>query len=132
MQIGIVLAILSIDQLSKLLLFDVAILNRGIGFGISQSSGWLSLIFVVFGVLATFLLYLATPVSKFPVSRWVWPLILGASVSNLIDRARFGGVIDPFKLPVTGIHFNIADVAIVVGFIVLLVTTSGVRKRKQL
>ncbi|MFA4872723.1 MAG: signal peptidase II [Patescibacteria group bacterium] len=47
-------------------------------------------------------------------------LILAGAVSNIIDRPLSGGVIDYFFLPPLGLYFNIADVMIVGGILLLI------------
>jgi signal peptidase II len=50
-------------------------------------------------------------------------LIIGGAIGNAIDRLRIGGVADFFSLHIYGFYwyvFNIADVAIVAGVVVLL------------
>ena len=52
-------------------------------------------------------------------------LILGGAVGNLVDRLRLGGVIDFIDVHVGGWHwpaFNIADSAITLGVVAVLVT----------
>jgi signal peptidase II len=50
-------------------------------------------------------------------------LVIGGGIGNLIDRVRFGYVIDFFNLGIgnlrTGI-FNVADMAITAGFLIML------------
>ncbi len=60
------------------------------------------------------------------VERWTFialSLVVAGGIGNLIDRARFGYVIDYFNLGIgdlrTGI-FNVADMAISAGFIMML------------
>jgi signal peptidase II len=51
-------------------------------------------------------------------------LIFGGAVSNLIDRARFGAVVDFVDVHVSGYHwpaFNVADSAITIGVTLLAV-----------
>ena len=50
---------------------------------------------------------------------WGLPLVLGGSVGNLIDRVRFGYVVDFLDLHVWPV-FNVADSAITVGVALLL------------
>jgi len=54
---------------------------------------------------------------------FAWSFIIGGGIGNLIDRIRFNYVIDYFNLGIgdlrTGI-FNVADMAITAGFIMLL------------
>jgi signal peptidase II len=50
--------------------------------------------------------------------------IVGGAVGNVIDRARFGAVVDFIDAYAWGWHwyvFNVADAAIVLGVLVLLV-----------
>ena len=68
------------------------------------------------------------------VARWLWQtqdrrealafgLIIGGAVGNVIDRVRFGAVVDFLDFHAFGYHwpaFNVADSAIVVGAGVIL------------
>ncbi len=47
-------------------------------------------------------------------------LILAGAVSNIIDRPLSGGVIDYFFLSPLGLYFNLADVMIVVGLVLII------------
>lgn len=52
-------------------------------------------------------------------------LILGGAVGNLVDRLRLGGVIDFIDVHVGGWHwpaFNVADSAITLGVVAVLIT----------
>lgn len=53
-------------------------------------------------------------------------LVLGGAVGNLIDRVRYGAVVDFLDFHWAGYHwpaFNVADMAIVMGAITLIVAT---------
>lgn len=55
----------------------------------------------------------------------VWPLglVIGGALGNITDRVRFGAVADFFDLHVAGYHwpaFNVADMAIVAGVMLLI------------
>jgi signal peptidase II len=53
-------------------------------------------------------------------------LILGGAIGNVIDRVWHGHVIDFFDLHYAGYHwptFNIADSAITVGAVILIITS---------
>ena len=52
-------------------------------------------------------------------ARWGCALILGGAVGNLIDRVRFGYVIDFLDLRVWPV-FNVADSAITIGAVLLV------------
>jgi len=92
--------------------------NEGVAFGLG---GNISAVFIAatIAVLLGFLVYLASR-SR---SGWlVWvpaALLLGGALGNLADRVRDGAVTDFIDLPLWP-TFNLADVAIVVGVLLLL------------
>ena len=55
-----------------------------------------------------------------PVQEWACALILGGAVGNLIDRLRWGRVVDFIDLRVWPV-FNLGDSAITIGVALLLV-----------
>ena len=135
-----VLGITAVDQISKYftvaniaLYQDVPFLpgiinltyvqNPGAAFSSFEGMQWLfALIFVAF---TGFVLYeyfkKAMPFSKF--ERWCVAAIYGGGLGNMIDRVRFGYVVDMIetefiKFPV----FNVADCFITCGCIALMVS----------
>ncbi len=67
----------------------------------------------VIGFIARYLFVRAKQYELIPLS-----LIVGGAIGNLIDRIRFGAVIDFLDFHIGGYHwpaFNIADICIVVG-----------------
>lgn len=61
-------------------------------------------------------------------------LIFGGAVGNLIDRLRFGAVVDFLDVYIGGAHwpaFNVADSAITVGAILMIWEMILNRKNKQ-
>lgn len=94
--------------------------NTGSAFGLfeGQSSILTVLTFVAIGFLGAFFYRNAR---QDPVVSLAVGLLIGGAIGNLIDRIRLGYVIDWIKVP----HwptFNIADSAITVGVIVLIVS----------
>lgn len=86
--------------------------NPGAAFGIfpQGTAAFLTVSVVVASFLAAYL-FLARPAG---LKGWGSALILGGTLGNLIDRARFGFVVDLFAVgnfPV----FNVADAALVLG-----------------
>lgn len=99
-------------------LFLTYVQNRGAAFGIMQGQSWFFLLCAMLVIIGMIIFYI-----KYPVERFIslsMALIVGGAIGNLIDRWRYGFVVDFFDLgwwPV----FNIADIGIVCGSICLLV-----------
>jgi signal peptidase II len=102
------------------------VMNPGLAFGMlgSVPRGWrwlvaaLSIIALV--VLARVALRVLPTGGRFAVT--AVGLIFGGAVGNLIDRARFGAVVDFVDVHYRGWHwpaFNVADSAISVGVVLL-------------
>ncbi len=102
--------------------------NPGAAFGfLAGSSNAFRMVF--FGITSLFALgLLGTILFRMPERDWVGRLsvagILGGAVGNLIDRLRYGEVIDFLDVYVENYHwpaFNVADSAITVGVIFLII-----------
>lgn len=94
----------------------VHVLNRGVAFG--ALSGKPIVMVIVLIALAGLVLWFALHSTR----EYVWiptGMLLGGAVGNIIDRVRDGAVTDFIKIPLWP-AFNVADVAIVFGVIVLL------------
>jgi len=118
-------------QLLGLQLYLVHMPNTGMMMGLFQGAGILITIFGL--VIAGTLVYFFPKIShqNWP-ARWGMGLLLGGILGNLIDRILLGYItdfvlIDP--LPV----FNLADIAVYVGVILLIagVLLDGRRKSRQ-
>ena len=138
-------AIVAIDQATKLSivqsmrlnesipivpnLFSLTyIRNPGAAFGLlAGSSDAFRMVF--FGVTSLFALaLLGTILFRLPKKDWMGQLsiagILGGAIGNLIDRLRYGEVIDFLDVYVESYHwpaFNVADSAISVGVVFLII-----------
>ncbi len=133
------------DQMTKLLIFlyvpfnhnipviagffnIVHIHNPGGAFGLlaNLSSGLRTIIFLFISSLAVgliFYFYKKTPASH-PWLAAGFAMIFGGAIGNLIDRLRFGVVIDFLDFYIAKYHwpaFNIADSAITVGITVFVI-----------
>jgi signal peptidase II len=109
--------------------------NKGVGFGLLKAHTFWG----TFGLIT-----LALSISA-GLGIWIWrttdkllvfslSMIIGGAIGNIIDRLRFGAVVDFIFVPVYifGYHFpafNIADSAITVG-VCLLIFESYLRKNK--
>jgi len=104
----------------------VKVWNRGVAFGLFSSADAANLIFALATAFAlVVVLYLSRRVGTF--AKLGYSLIFGGGLANLVDRVVFGGVLDFIDLHVGGLHwpaFNIADLAITIGVIVLVFTYS--------
>ena len=135
-------AIVAADQLSKWLVLGffenryprveltgffnlVLVFNKGAAFSLfAQAAGWQT------PLLAAFALAAAVIVSVLIVRNpgrgllcLGLALILGGALGNLIDRVRFGHVVDFLDFHALGWHwpaFNVADSAISVGAVILI------------
>ena len=113
--------------------------NPGAAFGLlAGSSNAFRMVF--FGITSLFALaLLGTILLRLPEKDWVGQLsiagILGGAIGNLIDRLRFGEVIDFLDVYVESYHwpaFNVADSAITVGVACLIIHFAFERKETAL
>ncbi len=102
--------------------------NPGAAFGLlAGSSNAFRMVF--FGITSLFALaLLGTILFRLPQKDWIGQLsiagILGGAIGNLIDRLRFGEVIDFLDVYIESYHwpaFNVADSAITVGVVCLII-----------
>jgi signal peptidase II len=131
----LILAVLLLDQLTKFFVEKTLTLhqsipvirgvfhctlvhNRGAAFGILKNQ---TAVFIAAATVAIFLIYthLRQQASgRFFLYRVSLSLILAGAVGNLIDRLRYGYVVDFLDFRIWPV-FNIADSAITVGAIAL-------------
>ena len=97
----------------------VLVWNRGVSFGMFAGAGasgpWLlTALAAAIGAFLIVWLYRETRA----VTRLALWLVLAGAVGNLVDRVRFGAVVDFLDFHALGYHwpaFNVADSAIVIG-----------------
>lgn len=107
--------------------------NSGAAFGfLSDAGGWQNAFFVAIavavGVAIVFMLRSLKPGQTHIAVALM--LVLGGAVGNLIDRLRFGHVVDFIDFHIGGWHwyvFNSADAAITIGAAILALDALGVR-----
>jgi signal peptidase II len=137
--LGVAAAVVLLDQLSKAALLTmlddpvvvtpflnlVVVWNRGVSFGMFDSTGaygpWL-LSGLALAVVAALLWWLRRVEQPFVAV--ALGLVIGGALGNVIDRVRFGAVFDFLDVHVAGYHwpaFNVADSAICIGAVLLLV-----------
>ncbi len=93
--------------------------NTGGAFGIMRNST--NLFIVISIVVILFIIYFLIKEEKKDIYvQIIFSLVLGGAISNLIDRLRLGFVVDFIDFQVWPV-FNIADAAITVGMVLLLI-----------
>jgi signal peptidase II len=103
----------------------VLVWNRGISFGLLGNwADWQSWVLAAFGTVVAggLLVWLHRAVHGLLPSLGIG-LIVGGALGNVIDRLRFGAVVDFLDFHVGGWHwpaFNVADSAITVGVVMLV------------
>jgi signal peptidase II len=141
--LSLALAVAAIDQMTKIIMLDrlalgapvevidglldlTLVMNPGLAFGLlgGLPATWR---WAVAGLSLVALLLLSRVALKvLPTGGWqgvlAIGLIFGGAVGNLVDRARFGAVVDFVDVHYRGYHwpaFNVADSAITVGVVLL-------------
>jgi signal peptidase II len=98
--------------------------NYGVSFGLfkAKSTEGSFLLIGLAGAIMAFVFYLLWN-SKSKLETISYGFIIGGAIGNIIDRVRFGAVFDFIDIHAYGIHFwtfNIADAAISIGVVLLL------------
>ena len=103
----------------------VLVYNKGAAFSmLADAPGWQTPVLIVFALVASAIV--GTLIVRNPHKRLFClglALILGGALGNLIDRVRFGQVVDFLDFHAMGWHwpaFNVADSAITVGAVLLI------------
>ena len=98
----------------------VHVRNEGVAFSRFSGGGTIVTVIVAIALVALvayFVTHLHKPLVWLPTG-----MLLGGALGNIIDRARDGAVTDFIKLPAWP-AFNVADISITFGVIVLLYVT---------
>jgi signal peptidase II len=145
-------AVLALDQAGKWLALERLVLhepvpvlpflnltlvfNKGAAFGfLSTASGWQNIFFIGVALVATaVILYLLRRIgTKDKFLAVALMLILGGAIGNLIDRLLYGHVVDFIDVYYGAWHwpaFNIADSAITVGAVMIVLDAIGIGRRR--
>ena len=123
----------SIDLLPFLKL--VLVYNRGAAFGfLGEASGWQLPFFSAVGVIVSIVIVIRLARAA-ATQKWfevALVLILAGAVGNLIDRIRIGSVVDFIELYYGTWRFpafNVADMAIFLGALMLIIELLGILPR---
>lgn len=111
--------------------------NTGAAFSfLSDAGGWQNLFFVgVAAVVSIVILFMIRRLGANDLQVAVaLMLVLGGAVGNVIDRVRYGYVVDFIDVYYRSWHwptFNIADSAITIGAILLIMDALGITFRRR-
>ena len=113
--------------------FDL-VWNTGIGFGFfsSHSSLTYNLITALIGIVIIFLIYLL--IKSIFVDKVLFSLVLGGALGNFFDRLTYFAVPDFIDIHYKNFHwftFNIADIFITVGIIMLFTKNLFIKNEKK-
>jgi signal peptidase II len=138
----VALAVIALDQLSKAWVvsglnlplhghveltpfFDLTMVwNRGMSFGLGAGHGDVARWgFSVFAILIAGAVAWWSRTIERPLMAWTLGLLMGGALGNVIDRIRFGAVVDFLDFSGLGFPwvFNVADSAITVGAVLIVV-----------
>lgn len=103
----------------------VLVMNPGASFSfLADAGGWQKWFFIVLALgISGWLVMLIRYHAKEKMMPAALALVLGGALGNVIDRLRFGAVVDFLDFHVAGWHwpaFNVADSAITVGVVLLI------------
>ncbi len=113
----------------------VLVFNKGAAFGfLNDAGGWQHYLFIMLAFVISLILVVWVWFEK-ERNRWLsvsLALVLGGALGNLLDRLRHGYVIDFLLLHYDQWHFpafNVADIAITVGAIMLIIDSFLLSRR---
>ncbi len=112
----------------------VLVLNRGVSFGMFASApDWVPWALVAMSVVIAAALAIWLRLATDRLLAAGLGLVVGGALGNVIDRVRFGAVVDFLDLHWGGHHwpaFNVADAAITLGVVLLLLDALKTRPEK--
>ncbi len=128
--------ILPYAQIQITSFFNIVIVwNTGVSFSMFSNGGEYMpaiLIAVALGIALIFTIWmLRTNSHLFGIC---YALIIGGALGNIVDRARFGAVIDFLDFHVAGYHwpaFNVADMAVVSGVVILIIVSIFFKQEEE-
>lgn len=97
--------------------------NTGIAFGIFKGGNTLLLVLTTLVVIALIVIYRSLP----PAERWQqigYAVIIGAALGNILDRVRFGHVVDFVHVYIPNLISNVSNFAdhfVIIGVIIILI-----------
>lgn len=116
----------------------VHVLNKGAAFGFlnRQDTDWQIWFFVAVTIFAVGFIYYLLSTADHGDRFFIWGLglVLGGALGNLIDRIRFGFVVDFLDFYIGQYHwpaFNVADIAITCGAFCVIISMYMKNRRER-
>jgi signal peptidase II len=108
--------------------------NRGAAFGFFQNQRWIFVVLTIIFVLGIIWLYFKIPMErKYFILHAVSVLLTAGALGNFIDRLRLGYVVDFFFFSLINFPiFNVADIFVVISFIIIAICILFVYKEEDL
>ena len=102
----------------------VIVWNKGFAFGLLQNDLFtINLLYIlIISVVIIFLFFYANSLNQ-RYQYFIFSLLIGGAIGNLIDRIRYGAVVDFIDVHYQNQHwyvFNIADINISIGCVLLI------------
>ena len=139
---GLSILVILIDQLTKVIALDtltegmskpvlsfmnwVLVYNPGAAFSfLATGGGWQKWFFIAIGIIAALIITLLIKRHSHQTTfAFSLSMIMGGAIGNVIDRFRYGAVVDFIDVYYQQYHwpaFNIADSAITLGTVLLII-----------
>jgi signal peptidase II len=102
--------------------------NSGVAFSLFTGGGWVLAVIALIalaGLIAFFLTHLERRLIWLPTG-----MLIGGAAGNLVDRAAEGSVTDFIDLPLWPV-FNVADMGVTIGMLILLYVLEGPPSRDR-
>lgn len=102
----------------------VMVWNYGMSFGVfNDGQGSMAMVLTIVPCLIAFAFFVWMIFTESRVVAIALALVVGGAIGNVIDRVRFGAVIDFMDFHIGDLHwpaFNVADMCVVIGIFILL------------
>jgi signal peptidase II len=133
---ALAIAVIALDQLTKWWMLAVVmvpprliditpffnlvmVMNPGASFGLfAEAPGWMPWVLTGFALVISLVLLIWLRRTDNRLLAAALGLVLGGALGNVVDRVRFGAVVDFLDFHAAGVHwpaFNVADGAITIG-----------------
>ena len=113
----------------------VSVMNKGISFSLFNSGQkttvW-ALIIISLAIICGIAVWIYREKNRW--TKLALCLILGGAIGNVLDRLRFGAVVDFLDFHIGAYHwpaFNVADTAVCIGVFIIIIQSIFSKKRRR-